>query len=48
MEDVAAEVIPAFNSSVVFRRAQNSWHAVAPLATGVDRSRRSLLLQLTH
>lgn len=48
MDDIAAEVVPAFNRSVVFRRAENSWHAVAPLASGVDRSRRSLLLQLTH
>jgi SM-20-related protein len=48
MDDVAAEVVPAFNSSVVFRRTEDSWHAVAPLASGVDQSRRSLLLQLTH
>jgi len=43
--DVACEVAPEFNTSVVFVRADNSFHAVAPVGDGIDRDRLSLLIQ---
>jgi SM-20-related protein len=44
MEDVAAEVLPVLHTSVVMLRADNSWHAVSPVADGVTKVRRSLLM----
>jgi len=46
IDDVAAEVIPERNKSVVFVRSAASWHAVMPV-TREHRSRRSLIFHLT-
>jgi len=45
-DDVAAEIIPEHNQSVVFVRSDSSWHAVTPV-TQVRRRRRSLIFHLT-
>jgi SM-20-related protein len=42
MDDVSARLSPAFNSSVVFRRSDRSWHAVEPVR-GAPSERLSLL-----
>jgi SM-20-related protein len=42
MDDVAARLSPAFNTSVVFRRSDESWHAVEPVR-GAPSERLSLL-----
>lgn len=46
IDDVAAEVLPVPNRSVVFVRSPASWHAVMPVSQG-SQERRSLLLHLT-
>ena len=45
-DDVAAEIAPEHNQSVVFVRSDESWHAVMPV-TQARRRRRSLIFHLT-
>jgi SM-20-related protein len=46
-EDIANRVHPELNSSVIFVRSANSWHAVDPITIGVEAERRSLLLHFS-
>jgi SM-20-related protein len=45
--DVCREVAPSLGSSVVMVRSDASWHAVAPLRSGLTVQRRSLLVHFT-
>jgi Rps23 Pro-64 3,4-dihydroxylase Tpa1-like proline 4-hydroxylase len=51
LDDVAEEVVPTLNTSVIFRRSDRSWHAVMPVhpEQGSDRKliRRSVLFHLS-
>lgn len=46
-DDVAYEAAPVLGTAVVLVRSERSWHAVAPVAPGVERARMSLLVHLT-
>lgn len=47
-DDVASEVIPTLNTSVMMIRSERSWHAVSPVPAGVNRERLSLVINLSN
>jgi hypothetical protein len=44
IDDVAVTIVPAYNSSVLFRRSDSSWHAVEAITSAAQAERRSVLL----
>ena len=48
IDDVIEEVLPVLHSSVVMVRSDRSWHAVSPVAEGVQRERMSMLIHASH
>jgi Rps23 Pro-64 3,4-dihydroxylase Tpa1-like proline 4-hydroxylase len=48
LADVVRAFLPVLNTSVVFVRAPNSWHAVESIKSGIDVTRRSLLLHFSR
>jgi SM-20-related protein len=44
-DDLVAEIVPAFNTSVAFVRSDTSYHSVAAVSTAARHARMSLLLQ---
>jgi hypothetical protein len=46
--DIHCEVAPTLGRSMLFRRSDDSWHAVGPVGADAGAPRRSLLLHFSH